>query len=76
MSTYLIKGAKPYGEDPADIVVKDGRISSIGEWCSASGWACPYATTARTGSGKPAKVRSSQSGAVSTSAPPVADAKT
>jgi dihydroorotase len=31
MTNYLIKGAKPYGGDPADIFVKDGRIASIGE---------------------------------------------
>src|SRR3712207_7890206 len=31
MTTYLIKGARPYGEDAADILVKDGRIASIGE---------------------------------------------
>jgi dihydroorotase len=31
MTTYLIKGAKPYGGDAADILVKDGRIASIGE---------------------------------------------
>jgi dihydroorotase len=29
--TYLIKGAKPYGGDAADILVKDGRIAAIGE---------------------------------------------
>jgi dihydroorotase len=29
--SYLIKGAKPYGGDAADIFVKDGRIASIGE---------------------------------------------
>jgi dihydroorotase len=31
MSTYLIKGAKPYGRDAADILIKDGRIAAIGE---------------------------------------------
>ncbi len=31
MTNYLIKGAKPYGGDAADIFVKDGRIASIGE---------------------------------------------
>jgi dihydroorotase len=31
MTNYLIKGAKPYGGEPADILVKDGRIASIGE---------------------------------------------
>jgi dihydroorotase len=29
--TYLIKGAKPYGGDAADVLIKDGRIASIGE---------------------------------------------
>jgi dihydroorotase len=29
--TYLIKGARPYGGDAADILVKDGRIAAIGE---------------------------------------------
>ena len=29
--TYLIKGARPYGGEPADVLVKDGRIASIGE---------------------------------------------
>src|SRR5688500_11195599 len=31
MTNYLIKGARPYGGDPADIFVKDGRIATIGE---------------------------------------------
>jgi dihydroorotase len=31
MTNYLIKGARPYGGDPADILIKDGRIASIGE---------------------------------------------
>jgi dihydroorotase len=31
MSTYLIKGARPYGGDAADILIKDGRIAAIGE---------------------------------------------
>src|SRR5215217_5668685 len=34
MTNYLIKGAKPYGEDAADILVKDGRIAAIGEHLS------------------------------------------
>jgi dihydroorotase len=29
--TYLIKGARLYGGDAADILIKDGRIASIGE---------------------------------------------
>jgi dihydroorotase len=35
--TYLIKGARPYGGDPADILIKDGRIAAIGESLSAMG---------------------------------------
>jgi dihydroorotase len=35
--TYLIKGAKPYGGDAADILVKDGRIAAIGDSLSATG---------------------------------------
>src|SRR5512132_3343742 len=31
MTNYLIKGARPYGGDAADILVKDGRITSIGD---------------------------------------------
>ncbi len=31
MTTYLLKGARPYGGEAADIVLKDGRIASIGE---------------------------------------------
>jgi dihydroorotase len=31
MTNYLIKGAKPYGGDTADIFVKDGRVAAIGE---------------------------------------------
>jgi dihydroorotase len=31
MTNYLIKGAKPYGGDAADIFVKDGRVAAIGE---------------------------------------------
>jgi dihydroorotase len=37
MSTYLIKGAKPYGGDAADILIKDGRIASVGESFSVPG---------------------------------------
>ena len=29
MST-LIKGARPYGEDPVDILITDGRIAAMG----------------------------------------------
>jgi dihydroorotase len=32
--TTLIKGARPYGEDPVDIVLKDGVITSVGEHLS------------------------------------------
>jgi dihydroorotase len=35
--SYLIKGARPYGGDAADILVKDGRIAAIGESLSATG---------------------------------------
>ena len=35
--TYLIKGARPYGGDAADILVKDGRIAAIGESLAATG---------------------------------------
>ena len=35
--TYLIKGAKPYGGDAADILVEDGRIAAIGGSLSAPG---------------------------------------
>ncbi|MDP9398788.1 MAG: dihydroorotase [Actinomycetota bacterium] len=37
MTDYLIKGARPYGEDAVDILVKDGRIAAIGERLSATG---------------------------------------
>ena len=36
MTNYLIKGAKPYGGDAADILVKDGRIATIGEHLSTT----------------------------------------
>src|SRR3712207_8078157 len=36
MST-LITGARPYGEDAADILVEDGRIAAIGESLSVPG---------------------------------------
>jgi dihydroorotase len=35
--TVLIRGARPYGEDAADILVKDGRIAAIGESLSVTG---------------------------------------
>jgi dihydroorotase len=35
--SYLIKGARPYGEDAVDILVKDGRIAAVGEALSATG---------------------------------------
>jgi dihydroorotase len=31
MTTYLLKGARPYGGEAADMLLKDGRIASIGE---------------------------------------------
>ncbi|MGY1637384.1 dihydroorotase [Geodermatophilus sp. SYSU D00742] len=37
MSTYLIKGARPYGEDAADILLGDGRIAAVGGSLSATG---------------------------------------
>ena len=43
MTTYLLKGAKPYGGDAADILLKDGRIASIGEKLTvrARRWSMP-----------------------------------
>ncbi|SHN72911.1 dihydroorotase [Geodermatophilus obscurus] len=35
--TLLITGARPYGEDAADILVEDGRIVAIGEDLAATG---------------------------------------
>jgi dihydroorotase len=35
--SYLIKGAKPYGEDAVDILVTDGRIAAVGDALSAPG---------------------------------------
>ena len=35
--TYLITGARPYGEDAADILVEDGRIAAIGESLTVPG---------------------------------------
>jgi dihydroorotase len=35
--TYLITGARPYGGDAADILIKDGRIAAIGESLSSPG---------------------------------------
>jgi dihydroorotase len=35
--TVLITGARPYGEDAADILVEDGRIAAIGESLSVPG---------------------------------------
>jgi dihydroorotase len=36
MTNYLIKGARPYGNDAADILVKGGRIAAIGEHLSTT----------------------------------------
>jgi dihydroorotase len=36
VTNYLIKGAKPYGGDAADILVKDGRIAAIGDSLSST----------------------------------------
>ncbi|GAA1804296.1 dihydroorotase [Nesterenkonia flava] len=30
MTTYLITGAKPYGEEPADLLIHDGLIAALG----------------------------------------------
>jgi dihydroorotase len=35
--TILIRGARPYGEDRADIVVRDGRIATIGDHLEVPG---------------------------------------
>ena len=35
--TWLIKGARPLGGEPADIVVRDGVIDSIGDGAAAAG---------------------------------------
>jgi dihydroorotase len=37
MTNYLLKGARPYGGDPADILIKNGRIAAIGDSLSATG---------------------------------------
>ncbi|MCF6508201.1 dihydroorotase [Blastococcus sp. MG754426] len=37
MTTYLIKGARPLGGAPADILVTDGRIAAIGDSLDATG---------------------------------------
>ncbi|TYP84993.1 dihydroorotase [Blastococcus xanthinilyticus] len=37
MTSYLIKGARPCGGEPADILLTDGRIAAIGESLSATG---------------------------------------
>jgi dihydroorotase len=37
MTNYLIKGARPYGGDTADILIQDGRIAAIGVDLSAGG---------------------------------------
>jgi dihydroorotase len=37
VSTHLIRGARPYGEDAADILLKDGRIAAVGERLSVTG---------------------------------------
>jgi dihydroorotase len=37
MTNYLIKGARPYGGEPADILIKNGRIATIGESLTATG---------------------------------------
>ena len=37
MTSYLIRGARPYGGDPVDVLLADGRIAAIGEGLSATG---------------------------------------
>jgi dihydroorotase len=37
VSTYLVKGARPLGGDPVDILLKDGRIAAIGDSLSTTG---------------------------------------
>src|SRR3712207_3016641 len=37
MTSYLIKGARPYGGDAADLLVEDGRIAAVGGSLSATG---------------------------------------
>src|SRR5512132_3774001 len=37
MTNYLIKGARPYGGDAADILIKDGRIAAIGDSLAVTG---------------------------------------
>src|SRR3954447_14854277 len=34
---YLIKGARPYGGEAADILIKNGRIAAVGDSLSATG---------------------------------------
>jgi dihydroorotase len=36
VTTYLIKGARPYGEDAVDLLVRDGRIAELGPGLSAA----------------------------------------
>ncbi|MPQ99149.1 dihydroorotase [Modestobacter sp. I12A-02628] len=37
MTSVLITGARPYGEDPVDVVLKDGRITTVGASLSVPG---------------------------------------
>jgi dihydroorotase len=37
MTNYLLTGARLYGGDPADILIKNGRIAAIGDSLSATG---------------------------------------
>ena len=41
MSTTLIRGARPYGEDAVDVLVRDGRIASVGEHLEVPGGEVP-----------------------------------
>ena len=37
MTGWLIKGARPLGGDPADIVIRDGEVAEIGAGLDAPG---------------------------------------
>ncbi|TFV50416.1 dihydroorotase [Blastococcus sp. TF02A-35] len=37
MTNYLIKGARPLGGDPVDILLQDGRVAAVGDSLEATG---------------------------------------
>ncbi|MGY1772566.1 dihydroorotase [Blastococcus sp. SYSU D00813] len=37
MTTYLVKGARVLGGDPADLLLRDGRIAAVGDSLTATG---------------------------------------